>query len=439
MCQPDAAQLASYGYNSVRLPVSWSLLEPQPGVVDADYIERIAQIVAWFKAAGIYTVIDMHQDAWSKYVYTAPGAICPPPLSAVTGAHEADGAPQWASNHLTPACMLDGIREIDAAVEEDFTRFWLDLPGPDGAGLQEHYAKVVLALAQRFHDEPAVAGYELFNEPLPGLEVVPSLVDLTATFPFYGKVIRTVTSTVPDFKQLFFIEPDALRNVTDLREEFWRWSLFSNYPNVVYAPHVYTGVFTLDAELASVLGKLDGLLTPLFPMSGGYASAVNDAKALGLPLWVGEFGNDSSQDGTLLRGHYEYQDLYGIGGAVWSWKGLQATSDADCWCDLEGPSPTDLHAFPSRRQFTSRVYPLYLAGSLQSLNYDPIDGSFELYASAPAVVPGDDAHATVLYVPAAAAAPLKVVGAKLVSVEIGGGAREVYVYPVGGAYSVVNN
>lgn len=436
VCAPDAGQLRSFGYDSVRLPVSWSLLEPQPGVIDSQYIERIAQIVAWFKQAGLYTIIDMHQDAWSKYVFTAPGTICPPPFTAVSGAHEADGAPQWASNYLTPACMVDGIRELDLAVEEDFSRFWLNAPGPDNVGLQDHYIAVVQALAQRFHDEPAVAGYELFNEPLPGLEVVPQLVDLTATFPFYGRLIDTVTAAVPGFQQLFFIEPDALRNVLDQRAEFTPWSLFSSYPNVVYAPHIYTRVFTLDAELGSALPGIGGLLAPLFPISASYANAVGDAQVLGLPLWVGEFGNDVTDDDTLLRGHYQYADSNAIGNALWAWKGLQAIDSTDCYCDIQGPQPDQLYTFPSRLKFSARAYPVYTAGTLQSLSYDPDTPGFDFQASAAAVNPGDADHATLLYVPAAVTAPLQAEGALLQVHARGDGARDVYVYPTGGSYRV---
>jgi endoglycosylceramidase len=436
VCAPDAAQLRAFGYNSVRLPVSWSLLEPQPGVIDSRYVERIAQIVGWFKQAGLYTIIDLHQDAWSKYVFTAPGETCPPPFTDVSGAHEADGAPQWASDHLTPACMLAGIREIDAAVEEDFTRFWLNAPGPDGTGLQDHFIAVVQALARRFHDEPAVAGYELFNEPLPGLEVVPELVDLTATFPFYARLIKAVTGAVPGFRQLFFIEPDALRNVTDQRSAFTPWSQFSDYPNVVYAPHIYTHVFTPDAELESVLPGISGVLAPLFPLSSSYANAVGDAQALGLPLWIGEFGNDVTEDDTLLRGHYQYADANAIGNALWAWKGLQAADSTHCYCDLQGPQPDQLYTFPSRLRFTARAYPQYTAGTLQSLNYDPDQAGFDFQATAPAVSPGDADHATVLYVPAAVTAPLQVEGATLDVQPRGDGSRDAYVYPAGGAYRV---
>jgi len=431
ICAPDAAQLRSFGYDAVRLPVSWSLLEPQPGAIDQTYIERIAQIVAWFKQAGIYTVIDMHQDAWSKYVFTAPGEICPPPFDTVAGAHEADGAPAWASTHLTPACMLDGIREIDPAVEEDFQKFWIDAPGSDGIGLQEHFSSVVLALVQRFQGEPAVAGYELFNEPLPGLLVVPELVDLSETFPFYARLIGSVTAAVPDFRQLFFIEPDALRNVTDQRSEFTPWALFSTYPNVVYAPHIYTHVFTPDAELASLLPS--AVLAPLFPLSSGYANAVGDAQALGLPLWVGEFGNDVSDDSTILSGHYQLEDQYAIGSSLWLWKQDGTDNNTDGFAVMHGPFPVGV-PFPSRIKYSSRVYPLYTAGTIQSLDYDPALGSFDLLAESPPVAVGDTAHATVLFVPAAFSAPIQAEGAQIQQIDNGDGSSELYVYPTGGAY-----
>src|SRR5262249_28822066 len=149
--------------------------------------------------------------------------------------------------------------------------------------------------------------------------------------------IDNVVANVTGFQQLFFIEPDAIRNVTDARSEFTPWSSFSSYANVVYAPHIYTDVFTLNAELASVIPG--AILDPLFPMSNGYANAAGDAKALGLPLWIGEFGNNVTDDETLLRMHYENSDQYAIGNTVWAWKGLQPKDSTFCYCDLQGPAP----------------------------------------------------------------------------------------------------
>jgi endoglycosylceramidase len=427
VCQVDAGQLAGFGYDLVRLTVSWSLLEPQPGEIDQGYIARIGQVVGWLRARGIYTVIDMHQDAWSKYLYTPAGASCPPPTQPIGGFHEADGAPAWASAHVLPVCAVNGIRDLDAAVQEDFQRLYSDLPGPDGVGLQEHYAAVVAALAARFANNPAVAGYELMNEPEPGY-VTPGAMDPSELFPFYAKVIRTVTARVPAFGQLFFIEPDVTRDILDRSVTLGPWSLYSRYRNVVYAPHIYTNTFTLNAELG--LSELNAL----YPANGGYDTAVHDARSLGLPLWVGEFGNGVGQDDTLLRSQYSNQDRLAVGGALWYWKGF-ASLDGH-WSVLYDDNTHIDAAYPSRVKFSDRVYPIYTAGTIESLSYDPDTGGFGLLARSPMVRTGDRGRATVIYIPAAVQGSVNVTGASLVLVPASGGAREALVYPRGGAYEV---
>ena len=54
----------------------------------------IAQIVGWAKAQGIYVVLDVHQDAWSKYLYSTSSDHCTAPYQPIRGY---DGAPRWAS------------------------------------------------------------------------------------------------------------------------------------------------------------------------------------------------------------------------------------------------------------------------------------------------------------------------------------------------------
>lgn len=45
--QNDFAQARALGFNIVRLCLSWSSLEYSPGVYNATYIERVAQVVEW--------------------------------------------------------------------------------------------------------------------------------------------------------------------------------------------------------------------------------------------------------------------------------------------------------------------------------------------------------------------------------------------------------
>ena len=60
----DWDRIAAQGFDVVRLLVSWSRLEPRRGVFDRAYLARVRAAVAAAKARGVYTVIDMHQDAW---------------------------------------------------------------------------------------------------------------------------------------------------------------------------------------------------------------------------------------------------------------------------------------------------------------------------------------------------------------------------------------
>jgi hypothetical protein len=424
LCDYDFPQLGALGYGVIRLNLSWSLLEPSPGEIDGTYLDRISQVVAWAKAQGLYVVLDMHQDAWSKYVYTRPSDDCAPPFQAIRGF---DGAPLWASDHSTPACALNGVRELDPAVQEQFQKLYDDLPGPDGEGLQEHYANVIVALAKRFRDEPAVAGYEIINEPSPGFNAVPGEVDATELFPFYGKVVNTVVARVPRFRQLFFIEPNVERDVTDQSAIVTPWTAYSSYPNVVYAPHVYTGVFTLDQLVAS---------QRFFPSDGGYRSAISDARALGLPLWIGEFGNNPNDDETLLRTSYDLQDTYGLGGALWLWKENANDINRAVFWGVYGPPFPPGTPQPERIKLTSRPYPLYTAGDLESLSYDPAGGTFSMRARSPAVSLGSSDRATVLILPPSFHADVGATGASLRIRERADGVRIAYVYPRGGPYRV---
>ena len=425
VCRFDAEQIAAFGYDVVRLAVSWSLLEPTPGHIDRTYLARIAQVVGWLRARGVYSVIDMHQDAWAKFLYTKPGETCPPPLSPVHGAHEADGAPDWASVHATPVCQA-AAREVDPAVQEDFQKLWSDAAGPDGVGLQEHFARAVLALARRFHADPAVAGYDILNEPNPGYALGADAAQ--EIFPFYAKVVHTVTGGVNGFRQLFFVEPDVTRDVTDQRTALSAWSTYSPYRNVVYAPHIYTHVFTPDAEAGAPQ------LAPLFTVDAGYDSAAADARTLDVALWDGEFGTDVADDETTLRQHYDAMDRLGVGGVLWVWK-ADGSAQQGGFSAMQGPFGRGT-PFPSRVKFTDRAYPVYLAGTLRSLHYDPDRASFDLQATARRVRPGRTARATIVRVPARANGRISATGATLRVRPAGGGARVIEAYPRGGAYRV---
>jgi hypothetical protein len=233
---------------------------------------------------------------------------------------------------------------------------------------------------------------------------------------------------VPKFRQLFFIEPNVERDVTDQSAIVTPWATYSSYPNVVYAPHVYTGVFTVDQQVAS---------RRFLPTDGGYRSAITDARALGLPLWIGEFGNNPQDDQTILRSSYELQDTYALGGALWLWKENANDVNRAVFWGVYGPPFPPGTPQPQRIKLTSRPYPLYTAGELETLSYDPDSGAFSMRARSPAISLGSNNRATVIVLPPSLqAADIHAINAGLRVLQRADGTRLAYVYPRGGPYRV---
>ena len=56
------------GMNQLRLAISWSLLEPTRGQLDHSYVDHVLAIAAACNRHGVYSIVDLHQDVWSKYV-----------------------------------------------------------------------------------------------------------------------------------------------------------------------------------------------------------------------------------------------------------------------------------------------------------------------------------------------------------------------------------
>jgi endoglycosylceramidase len=448
----DFAQMRALGFNFVRLGVSWSQLEPTPGAYSSTYLDRVAQVVGWASEQGIYVLLDMHQDNYSRFTpQTAPLSI-PGLLGPVqqSSAH-ADGAPPWALvTDGIPAVAPFGQAELNLYVEAAFNSFWLNrVPnGPDGRplrqgeapgpGLQDHYIGAMAAMGRRFASNSTVVGYEIMNEPLPGLSP-PALFSFLDLYPFYRRVIDAMTGVrdgvscatgqpsnpvcgYPDLgvhvnRQAFFFEPMALRNLSDSPDQLPL--PFSSYAGLVYAPHAYTHTFTVDRLL---LG-LPPASSP-YPLSYDQAYEVADleARLMGAALVVGEYGNPVSEDDIVLRGTTTAQDTAMVGSAIYAWKG-ECDPGSPCgqkaWSVYAAdPSPhpaQNLGLLPTRVKYLSRVVPRAIAGSPVSFSYRPDDHSFMLSAiSQHPVGKGDSAGETVVFIPAVAGGMVNAAGAAVI-------------------------
>ena len=142
------------GFNIIRLGMTWSVVEPEKGKYNEEYLNSIEKIMDYCHEKGIYVYLDMHQDLYS-------------PKSG-----DGDGAPDWAT-----ACEPYTFKKAKfvwaegyfwgKAVHKAFDNFWAN-EKVDGDGLIDCFAEMWKHVADRFKDHPALFGFDVFNEPFPG-------------------------------------------------------------------------------------------------------------------------------------------------------------------------------------------------------------------------------------------------------------------------------
>src|SRR5262245_41177487 len=64
LTEDDAERMATIGWSAVRLLLSWSRVEPTPGEYDERYLDEVEAAVDLLARHRIYTILDLHQDAW---------------------------------------------------------------------------------------------------------------------------------------------------------------------------------------------------------------------------------------------------------------------------------------------------------------------------------------------------------------------------------------
>ena len=119
------ANIAGLGFNAVRLLAIWEAIEPDAqGVYDEDYLDYYEDMVRIAGEHGIYVLVDMHQDIFSRHLYAyyneetaAPhGSLQEMILSMVPSGDPAqpysnwvrgDGAPRWALEAIMPEKDFD--------------------------------------------------------------------------------------------------------------------------------------------------------------------------------------------------------------------------------------------------------------------------------------------------------------------------------------------
>ena len=296
----DADGMAAIGWNSARLLLSWSRVEPRPGHYDETYLNQIAADVRLLASRRIYAIIDFHQDAWGATLAAPPSAVCPPGSPPALGW---DGAPGWATlDGGASRCATAGVRELSPAVLAAFKAFWANAPGPGGVGIRTRYERMVGHVAGRFARTSSVAGYDVMNEPNAfgpdaGLGPLGPVCAFAASRPAGRAESRRD-------RHLVLFEPSALWSETGSGAP----PDFPHDRDVVYAPHIYTGGFT------------GGPIT-----AAAFEVARTEARGFGgVPVLSGEWGADPGRAAPggdpYFLDHQRLQDDFEFGATLWTWR-----------------------------------------------------------------------------------------------------------------------
>lgn len=345
----DWDDAAALGTGVIRLVTSWSAWQPERGAFDEAYLAKVRAAIAAANDRGVYVVVDMHQDAWSRHIYTPVDEVCP------EGTHHQrgwDGAPAWATfTDGEPTCTPGG-REDSPAVIRAWESFYADREGIR-TELSALWARIAAELAH----EPGVAGFDLINEPGNGASGTATQAGLTAFYRDTITAIRAAEAEVGGPGHALFFEPSVYAVIpdTDLHDD----------PNLVFAPHNYFESIVKGA----------GLLDASFAAFAGLAAD------FGMTLWIGEYGSfsDAETNAKWLARFAALEDAApGAGSAWWQWE--QACGDPHSvqyppspeWLEAQQATCGDARFTPI--PCVERAYPRAVPGRLLAIEGEPCAG-----------------------------------------------------------------
>ena len=341
--EADFAAVRDFGFNAVRLPFHYAMLEDpnDPGHVAAGGFEWLDRAVGWAADNGVYVVLDMH---------AAPE-------------HQSKDAPSGrvGYNRLWK----------DPVAQDRFVSLWRDIAA--------HYA-----------GRGNVAAYDLVNEPWGEFNDAHAEV--------YGRTIDRAVKAVREADQDTPILIPAL-----LGGNFRMFERIMDDPagpashgwtGIAFTDHYYPGLFGSEPSLSSHARHVAGLRGRIAQM-----------KRWNAPLVVGEMQVvfDRLQQPRLMRWYYDYYNSLGWAPFAWSWKlvkpeagvrpdGWYCVTNAEPWAvDLRNDS-FEAIADKFRRLGTMKYVPKQAykaamtadAASLEPFELPPLGATTRPVASPPA-------------------------------------------------------
>jgi endoglycosylceramidase len=339
------ARVAGLGADAVRLTFAWEAYEPTRGEYDAAYLGRYRLLLDAAHAHGLAVIVDFHQDAFASpfcgdgFPLWALGPI------AHGAPHYDCGFPMWAIPALLP------FTSVSAA----FDRLWNDTDGLQAA-METAWRRVAAELGTH----PAVAAFEVMNEPAPG-SVPPDTFDSVVLPEFSARMGRAIQEAAG---ATFPILWDGRINTAAPSSALRPPAL----PGAVFAPHYYEPLATLGFPFV-IEGAISADLT----------AQLAARERWNMPVLVGEFGvpNQNWAKAAYLDFVLDTLDTLRAHAMMWDASASATLWNGESFSALD-PDRTEqpwVHAFV-------RPYPRAVAGTIAAFGWDAGAKSFTLDVTA---------------------------------------------------------
>jgi endoglucanase len=237
--EADIEFLATLGVNTVRLPFNYRHFESESAPLQhlESGFARLSRAVEWCGRHGLYAILDLHAlPGWQN--------------------------PDWHSDNGSRQALFWQSRQY----QDRFVALWEEL-------------------ARRFAGNPAVAGYNVMNEPVTGAPRGRFVHDYRSDWAplnaIYRRVVGAIRAIDPD--HIIFLEGDLYSTrFSGLEAPFADNLVYSshNYNSGGFGPGAYPG--TIGGERWDAARQQQ-----VFEQSEG----ARFSREHGVPLWVGEFGS----------------------------------------------------------------------------------------------------------------------------------------------------
>lgn len=341
----DHARVAAWGFSVWRMAISWSRLEPTRGVFDDRYVDEVRHQLDLAYAAGLGVILEWHQDLWGRCAVAADD----PDRSS------ANGAPDWTCPSGWKPRLLGSFALFD--------RLW-----SNEDGLLDAYEVAFGHLAEAVGAHPAVVGWEPMNEP--GGAV--SSFETRLLYPAMRRIAPWLRRR--GARGLMFVDAPIARGESLLMTTE---DLRSVDSDAVFAPHLYSGWLSLYRGKRRVDDSRKEL---------DFELAAEQARAVGLPLWNGEWGVNLTIEGALddLWTHVGLEDRYAIGSSYWSFSrvypepsnALAVTDGAQAILDADRRERSDVV------NALARPYPRQIPGRLDRFSFSRDSRTLEIVLAA---------------------------------------------------------